>query len=52
MVKFYVDAYADMFGDELEKCGISLAPSKIKKCRSIIDFKGYNDENIAEIYSK
>ncbi len=49
MLKFYVDAYADMFGEELEKCGLSLAPSKIKKCRSFIDFKGFKKETQEEI---
>ncbi len=50
MIKFYVDAYADMFGEELEKNGLFLAPSKIKKCRSIIDFKGYTkQDNLQEI---
>ena len=45
MFKFYVDAYADMFGDELKECGLFLAPSKIKKNRSIIDFKGYKNQD-------
>ena len=44
MFKFYVDAYADMFGEELKKCNLFLAPSKIKKGNSIIDFKGYKKE--------
>lgn len=42
MVKFYVDAYADMFGQELVDCGLELAPSKIKKCRTTTIFKGYD----------
>lgn len=49
MIKFFIDAYADMFGEELEKCGLYLAPSKIKKCRSYIDFQGYKKETQSEI---
>ena len=41
MVKFFIDAYADMFGDELEKCGMFLAPSKIKKGNREFYFHGY-----------
>ena len=52
MVKFYVDAFADMFGEELEQNGLFLAPSKIKKCRSIIDFKGYKKtDKQSQIYN-
>ncbi len=41
MVKFFVDAYADMFGDELKKCGMYLVPSKIKKGKREFFFEGY-----------
>ncbi|MBQ8762328.1 MAG: DegV family protein [Clostridia bacterium] len=44
MAKFFVDAFADMFGSELETFGLTLAPSKISKCRKIINFEGYNEE--------
>ena len=43
MFKFYVDAYADMFGEELKSCNLFLAPSKIKKGQNLIDFKGYKN---------
>lgn len=45
MAKFFVDAFADIFGKELEKNNLILAPSKIKKGNKIINFQGY-DENI------
>ncbi len=41
MFKFFVDAYADMFGEELEANGLNLAPSKIKFGKQVLDFKGY-----------
>lgn len=46
MVKFYVDAYADMFGKELEDNGLYLAPSKIKKGRTTIDFQGFKADEL------
>ncbi|MBR1925261.1 MAG: DegV family protein [Clostridia bacterium] len=42
MAKFFVDAFADMFGAELEKNNLILAPSKLKIGKNIIDFKGWN----------
>ena len=39
MAKFFVDAFADMFGAELEKNNLILAPSKLKIGKNIIDFK-------------
>lgn len=48
MVKFYIDAYADMFGEELEICGLTLAPSKVKKCRTTSIFKGYGKNDDAQ----
>jgi len=42
MAKFFVDAFADMFGVELEKNNLILAPSKLKIGKNIIDFKGWN----------
>ena len=42
MAKFFVDAFADMFGVELEKNNLFLAPSKLKIGKNIIDFKGWN----------
>lgn len=44
MAKFFVDAFADIFGKELEENDLILAPSKIKKGNKIIEFSGYNDE--------
>ena len=42
MAKFFVDAFADMFGIELEKNNLILAPSKLKIGKNIIDFKGWD----------
>lgn len=42
MAKFFVDAFADMFGEELKNNGLFLAPSKIKIGKKIIDFDGWN----------
>ena len=42
MVKFFVDAFADMFGADLEKNNLNLAPSKLKYGKKIIEFDGYN----------
>ena len=42
MVKFFVDAFADMFGDELTKYNLNLAPSKLKYGKQIIEFNGYD----------
>ena len=50
MFNFYVDAYADMFGTELEQKGLLLAPSKIVEGKKIIDFSGYKDENDVLLY--
>ncbi len=44
MIKFFVDAYADMFEPELSKNGMYLAPSKIKHKSKMIEFSGYNAE--------
>ncbi len=44
MFNFYVDAYADMFGEELQKNGLNLAPSKISIGNKIINFAGYTSE--------
>jgi len=44
MIKFFVDAYADMFEPELSKNGMFLAPSKIKYNDSNIEFTGYTSE--------
>lgn len=41
MAKFFVDAFADMFGVELENNNLILAPSKLKIGKKIIDFKGW-----------
>lgn len=41
MVKFFVDAFADMFGDELTKNNLNLAPSKLQCGKNIIEFDGY-----------
>lgn len=41
MFNFYVDAYADMFGEDLKKNGLNLTPSKIKKGKETIFFEGY-----------
>lgn len=48
MAKFFVDAFADMFGDELEKNDLILAPSKIKKGKTIINFTGYDSKIIPD----
>lgn len=45
MAKFFVDAFADMFGKELEENGLLLAPSKIKLGAKIINFKGWKNKN-------
>jgi len=44
MIKFFVDAYADMFEPELSKNGMFLAPSKIEYNDEIIEFSGYTPE--------
>ncbi len=41
MVKFYIDAYADMFGKELKVTDLNLVPSKIKHGSRISYFKNY-----------
>lgn len=43
MAKFFVDAFADMFGDELKQNGLELAPSKIKSNGKKINFTGWNN---------
>lgn len=43
MAKFFVDAFSDMFGKELEEKGLLLAPSKIKFGSKTINFKGWKD---------
>ncbi len=45
MAKFFVDAFADMFGDELKTKGLELAPSKIKYGRKTINFEGWQKES-------
>jgi len=45
MAKFFVDAFADMFGNELKENGLELAPSKIKYENKIINFTGWNNKN-------
>ena len=52
MVKFYVDAYADMFGQELADCGLELAPSKIKKGRSTSIFSGYDSKTSQQDFDR
>ena len=42
MIKFFVDAFADMFEKDLEKNNLNLAPSKLKCGKKIIEFTGYN----------
>lgn len=42
MFNFYVDAYADMFGEDLAAAGLNLAPSHIKKGNKIVNFAGYD----------
>lgn len=41
MVKFFIDAYADMFGKELKTTDLHLVPSKIKHGSRTTYFKGY-----------
>lgn len=41
MAKFIVDAFADMFGTELENNGLTLAPSKLLYGKQIIEFDGW-----------
>ncbi len=48
MIKFYVDAYADMFDPELRQNGLFLAPSKIKQGTKSLNFDGYGN-NYEEI---
>ncbi|MBR4270775.1 MAG: DegV family protein [Clostridia bacterium] len=43
MIKFYVDAYADMFDPELRQNGLFLAPSKIKLKGKALNFDGYGN---------
>jgi len=45
MAKFFVDAFADMFGDELKENGLELAPSKIKYENKIINFTGWKKQD-------
>ena len=42
MAKFFVDAFADMFGVELENNNLTLALSKLKKGNKIIEFGGFS----------
>ena len=44
MAKFFVDAFADTFGEELDFYGLTLAPSKIKKGTKVFNFDGYNNQ--------
>ena len=44
MLKFYIDAFADMFGEELKENNLNLAPSKLQKNSKIIDFQGYKEK--------
>ena len=43
MVKFFVDAYADMFDPELRQNGLFLAPSKVKLGTKTLNFDGYGN---------
>lgn len=42
MAKFFVDAFADMFGVELKNNNLELAPSKIKYGNKILNFTGWD----------
>lgn len=41
MTKFFVDAFADMFGTELENNGLSLAPTKLMLNKKEVVFDGW-----------
>ena len=43
MIKFFVDAYADMFDPELRQNGLFLAPSKVKLGTKSLNFDGYGN---------
>lgn len=50
MFNFYVDALGDMYGEELAKNGLNLAPSKLQCGDKIINFEGYGtDADTADI---
>ncbi len=50
MVKFFVDAFADMFNDELAKNNLNLAPSKLKYGKKIIEFSGYDKKPTSNMF--
>mgnify|MGYP002521093238 CR=1 FL=1 len=49
MAKFFVDAFADMFGVELKNNGLLLAPSKIEFKGKFINFEGWEKAPSKEI---
>lgn len=50
MAKFFVDAFADMFGEELASNGLTLAPSKLNIGNKTINFEGWKKQPTTKIY--
>lgn len=50
MVKFFVDAFADMFGADLEKNNLFLAPSKLQYDKKIVKFDGYSKKPSKSVF--
>ncbi len=49
MAKIFIDAYADMLQPEADANGILLAPSKIQKGKTIINFTDFNNKSLSNV---